>query len=84
LHGSRPTVDTWIQRFEAEDLAGLVDKSHAPKAPARKIWLPLMQQVYHLQKQHPDAGGFRIWSLLGRTDISVRTMGRLMALNRRV
>ena len=84
LHVSRPTVDTWIQRFEAEDLAGLVDKSHAPKAPARKIWLPLMQQVYHLQKQHPDAGGFRIWSLLGRTDISVRTVGRIMALNRRV
>jgi transposase len=84
LHVSRPTVDTWIQRFEAEDLTGLVDKSHAPKAPARKVWLPLMQQVYHLQKQHPDAGGFRIWSLLGRTDISVRTVGRIMALNRRV
>ena len=31
-----------------------------------------MVQVYHLQKAHPDAGEFRIWSLLARPDISVR------------
>jgi Winged helix-turn helix len=62
LHVSRPTVDTWIRRFEAEHFAGLVDKSRAPKAPVRKIWLPLMVQVYHLQKAHPGAGEFRIVS----------------------
>jgi transposase len=84
LHVSRPTVDRWIHRFEAEYFAGLVDKSCAPKAPARKVWLPLMLEVYHLQKRHPDAGGFRIWSLLARTDVSVRTVERIMALNRQV
>lgn len=84
LHVSRPTVHAWIQRFEAEDLAGLVDKSRAPKVHARKVWFPLMQQVYQLQKHHPDAGSFRIWSLLGRTDISVRTVGRIMAFNKRL
>ena len=84
LHVSRPTIDRWIHRFEAEHFAGLVDKSFAPKAPARKVWLPLMLEVYHLQKRHPDAGGFRIWSLLGRTDLSVRTIERIMALNRQV
>jgi len=82
LKVSRPTVDAWIRRFEAEHLAGLLDKSRAPRAPARKIWLPLMVQVYHLQKRHPDAGEFRIWSLLGRPDLSARTIGRVMALNR--
>jgi transposase InsO family protein len=61
-----------------------VDKSFAPKTPARKVWLPLMLEVSHLQKRHPDAGGFRIWSLLGRTDLSVRTVERIMALNRQV
>ena len=66
LHVSRPTVDAWIQRFEMEHFAGLMDKSPAPHAPARKVWLPLMVQVYHLQKAHPDAGRFRIWSLLAR------------------
>ena len=43
-----------------------------------------MVDVYHLQKAHPDAGEFRIWSLLAREDISVRTVGRMMALNRQV
>ena len=64
FHVSRPTIDRWIHRFEAEHFAGLVDKSFAPKAPTRKVWLPLMLEVYHLQKRHPDAGEFRIWSLL--------------------
>jgi transposase InsO family protein len=80
---SRPTVDAWIRRFEAEQLAGLADKKRGPKHP-RKVWLPLMVQVYHLQKAHPDAGEFRIWSLLARSDVSVRTIGRVMALNRLV
>ncbi|MDQ3829843.1 MAG: helix-turn-helix domain-containing protein [Candidatus Tectomicrobia bacterium] len=83
LHVSRPTVDAWIQRFEAEQFAGLVEKRRGPTAP-RKVWLPLMVQVYHLQKGHPDAGEFRIWSLLARPDIAVRTVGRIMALNRLV
>jgi transposase InsO family protein len=84
LRVSRPTVDAWIRRFETEHFAGLADRSRAPHAPVRKIWLPLMVQVYHLQKIHPDAGAFRIWSLLARADLSVRTVGRVMALNRLV
>jgi transposase len=81
MHVSRPTVDAWVRRFEAEHFAGLVDKSRAPHAPARKVWLPLMVQVSHLQKAHPDAGRFRLWSLLARSDLSERTVGRIMALN---
>jgi transposase InsO family protein len=84
LHVSRPTVNAWIRRFETEHFAGLLDKSPAPKAPARKVWFPLMIQVYHLQKRHPDAGRFRIWSLLAQPEISERTVGRIMALNKRV
>jgi hypothetical protein len=84
LQVSRPTVVLWIRRFEAEHLAGLEDKSRAPTSPARKVWLPLMLEVYHLHKRHPDAGRFRIWSLLDRDDMSVRTVGRVMALNKQV
>ena len=84
LRVSRPTVDRWLPRFEAEHFAGLRERSRAPKAHARKVWLPLIVQVYELQKAHPDAGEFRIWSLLARSDVSVRTMGRIMALNRQV
>ena len=84
LQVSRPTVDTWIARFEAEHFAGLTDKKRGPKTPPRKVWLPRMVQVYHLQKAHPDAGEFRLWSLLAQPDISARTVGRIMALNKLV
>jgi Winged helix-turn helix len=84
LHVSRPTVDAWIRRFEAEPFAGLVDKSRAPQAPVRKSWLPRMVQGYHPQKAHPEAGACRIWRLLARSDVSVRTVGRVRALNRLV
>ncbi len=84
LRVSRPTINEWIGRFESDNLASLEDKSRAPKNPVRKVWLPVMLEVYHLQKRHPDAGGFRIWSLRGKTDLSVRTVERIMALNRQV
>jgi transposase len=84
LQVSRPTVDTWLARFEAEHLAGLVDKKRGPKEAPRKVWLPRMVQVYHLQKAPPDAGAFRIWSRLAQPDISVRTVGRIMALHKLV
>ncbi len=84
LRVSRPTVDWWLQRFEAEHFAGLRARSRAPKAHARKVWFPLMVHVYERQKAHPDAGECRIGSLLARSDISVRTIGRIRALNRQV
>jgi transposase InsO family protein len=72
-----------IARFEAEHFAGLIDRKRGPQWP-RKVWFPVMVAVYHLQKRHPDAGEFRIWSLLAQSDLSVRTVGRIMALNKRV
>jgi len=84
LQVSRPTINTWIARFEADNLESVEDKSRAPHTTVRKVWLPVMVEIYHLQKRHPDAGGFRIWSLRGKSDLSVRTVERIMAINRRV
>jgi hypothetical protein len=84
LQVSRPTINLWIARFERDNGASLEDKSAAPHTPARKVGLPVMLEISHLQKRHPDAGGFRIWSLRGPTDRSVRTVERIMALNRQV
>jgi transposase len=84
LHMARTTIDRWIGHFEAEHLAGLLDNKRGPKEPPRKVWFPRMVQGYRLQKAHPDAGEFRIWSLLAPPDISVRTVGRMMALNKLV
>jgi transposase len=47
LQVSRPTVDLWIRRFEAEHFAGLEDKSRVPHTTPRKVWLPLMIEIYH-------------------------------------
>ncbi|MGE3542047.1 MAG: helix-turn-helix domain-containing protein [Candidatus Tectimicrobiota bacterium] len=84
LQVSRTTITRWLTRFEQQQTASLLDHSSAPHTPARKVWLPVMLEIYHLQKCHPDAGGFRIWSLRGKTDLSVRTIERIMALNRQV
>ena len=83
LHVSRPPVDLWIARFEAEHMAGLVDHKPGPKSP-RKVWFAVLVEVYHLQKRQPDAGEVRLWRLLARPALSVRTLGRIMALNTRV
>jgi transposase len=45
LQVSRPTIDLWIRRFEAEHFAGLEDKSRTPHATPRKVWFPLMVEV---------------------------------------
>ena len=84
LQVSRPTITRWLTRFERDNAASLADQNSAPQTPARKVWLPVMLDMYHLQKRHPDAGGFRIWSLRGKTALSVRTVERIMALNRQV
>src|SRR4029434_10167848 len=47
LHVSRPTIDWWLQRFEAEHVAGLDDKSSSPQTTTRKAWFPLMIAIYH-------------------------------------
>ena len=46
LRISRPTVDRWIARFEAEHFAGLIDHKRGPQWP-RKVWFPVMVAVYH-------------------------------------
>lgn len=84
LQVSRPTINAWIGRFEADNRASVEDKSSAPHTTRRKAWLPTMVEIYHLQKRYPDAGGFRMWSLRGKTDLSVSTIERIMALNRQV
>ena len=84
LQVSRPTITLWLARFEADNRASLEERSRAPKTPVRKAWFAVMVAIYPLQKRHPDAGGFRIWSRRGKTELSVRTVERIMALNRQV
>jgi hypothetical protein len=37
-----------LANLDANDLKSLADGSHAPKTTRRKVWLPLMLEIYHL------------------------------------
>ena len=84
MRGARPTIPQWMARCARDTCAGLAEQSRAPKAPGRQVWLPVLWEGYPRQKRHPEAGRFRIWSGRGHTEIAARTVGRVMALTKRV
>jgi transposase len=85
LEVSRPTVDDILRRWVAEDLAGLHNKSNRPHQPATKQTLGTIHTVRTLQ-QNPLLGEFRVHVALKALgiELSPRTCGRILALNRRL
>jgi putative transposase len=83
LETSRSRVYDILQRWVAEDLAGLADRSRAPHHPARKVDLKAMVAIRRLQA-NPELGEFRIRAALAQLgiDLSTRTCGRILALHR--
>ncbi len=83
LETTRPRVYETLHRFFAEDFAGLADKPHAPKRPARKVDFRALAAIRRLQA-NPELGEFRVHAALRQMGIhlSPRTCGRIMALNR--
>jgi putative transposase len=84
LETSRPTVYIALQRWVAEDFAGLPDKSRARKRRALKVDLQTVETVRQLQ-DNPLRGEFRMHSKLKHEfgiDLSPRTCGYIMAQNR--
>ena len=85
LQTSRQTVHTTLRRWIEEGVYGLDDKSHARKAGVRKVDLRVMALVRELQ-ENPELGEFRVHAALRQLgiDLSPRTCGRILALNRRL
>ena len=85
LQTSRQTVHATLQRWIEEGVYGLDDKSHARKAGVRKVDLRAMALVRELQ-ENPELGEFRVHAALKQLgiDLSPRTCGRILALNRRL
>ena len=85
LETARTRVYETLHRFFAGDFAGLPDRSHAPKQPARKADFRAMAAVGRLQA-NPELGEFRVYAALRQMGIhlSPRTCGRIMALNRQL
>jgi len=81
----RRTVSRTLQRWIDEGVLGLDDKSHARKDSIRKVDLRAMLAVRELQ-ENPELGEFRIHAALKQLgiELSPRTCGRILALNRRL
>jgi len=82
---SRDTVYRTLQRWVAEGVVGLEDKSHARKDGPRKVDLRAIATVKELQ-ENPALGEWRVHAALKRLGIhlSPRTCGRILALNRKL
>jgi putative transposase len=85
LEVSRVTVHATLRRWIDEGLAGMDDQSRAPKTRVRKADLRAIAEVRSLQ-ENPELGAFRIHAALKQLgiDLSPRTCGRILALNRKL
>jgi putative transposase len=85
LQTNRPRVYATLRRWIAEGVGGLDDKSPIPRHPARKADLAAMNAIRGLQV-NPELGEFRIHAALLRLgiELSPRTCGRILALNRKL
>jgi transposase len=71
---SRPTVDLWLGRFEAEGVAGLVDRSHA--APREQMPAVVRARILALSRSSPPLGtGLSHWSSREMAAYVTRTEG---------
>ncbi|HKX31680.1 MAG TPA: helix-turn-helix domain-containing protein [Blastocatellia bacterium] len=94
LRCSRNTVMKWLRRArQAESQPNnqqswLLDLSHAPQRPARKVFFGAIHAVLELQKKYGYAGWFRIEGYLEADPYNIKlgetTIKRIMALNRRI
>jgi putative transposase len=85
LGTSRQTVHTTLKRWAEEQFAGLEDKPHTRKRRALKTDLQAMNAVKRLQ-ENPELGAYRIHTALLQQGINLspRTCGRILALNRKL
>lgn len=63
---SPTTGYTWLARFEAEGMAGLVDQSRRPHHSPQRTPDELVAQVLALRDQHPSWGGRKLRAWLVR------------------
>ena len=89
----RSTVRKWIRRNKEEEKMkvpvhrGLLDYSHAPHHPHRKVYFGTIHTILNLQKKYPTAGWFRLRGYLLKdhdTELGSTTIKKIMKMNRRL
>ena len=66
---SAPTAYKWLKRYEAENVAGLEDRSHRPHHQPRRSSAQLEQRVIEVRERHPAWGGRKIRKVLERSGL---------------
>lgn len=79
---SRQTLHTWLARWEAGGLEGLVDRSHRPLSCPHQLGPGAEVAVLELRRAHPGWGPRRIVHELGRRGVVVSASSVYRALLR--
>lgn len=89
----RSTVRKWLRRNKEEEhlkvppAQQLLDYSHAPIHPHRKVYFGTMHTILNLQKKYPTIGWFRLRGYLLKDhgiELGQTTIKKIMKLNRRL
>lgn len=89
----RSTVRKWIRRNKEEEKLkvpvhrGLLDYSHAPHHPHRKVYFGTIHTILNLQKKYPTAGWFRLRGYLLKDhgiELGQTTIKKIMKMNRKL
>ena len=75
---SRQTLHSWLARYEAEGLEGLVDRSHRPVSCPHQMVAEVEAVLLELRRSRPYCGGWcASWpgAVLGRCPRSRRLIG---------
>jgi transposase len=85
LKTTRQTIYNILERWIEEGESGLEDKPLGRPKGVRKVDLRAMREVRRLQG-NPELGEFRVHAALARMgiDLSPRTCGRILAVNRKL
>ncbi|MDT7701084.1 MAG: hypothetical protein QOJ30_3409 [Pseudonocardiales bacterium] len=84
---SRQTLHTWLRRYAADGLGGLIDRSHRPDASPHQTPAALETRVCEIRREHPRWGPRRIAHELARTSppegavVSRTTVHRILRRN---
>jgi len=90
---SRLTVRKWLRRNKEEERLRvtihqqLLDYSHAPLKPHRKVYFGTIHTILNLQKKYPTAGWFRLRGYLLKDyeiELGQTTLKKIMKLNRQL
>jgi transposase-like protein len=66
---SRQSVHTWVRRYEAHGLVGLVDRSHRPQGCPHQTAVEVEAKVCELRRAHPKWGPQRLLHELERRGV---------------